>query len=465
MKQRYEVLDVLGSGAMATVWRARDTELGRFVAIKRPHPAPVGSEVQDRFQREARVAATVSHPNLVTVYDVGVDADGPYLVMELVEAGSLAETEWTPALARSVGADIGSALAALHAAGIVHRDVKPANILVASSGALLADFGIARGGDDPTLTREGTTFATPAYAAPEVLAHGEHSPASDVYALAAVLREMILGHRPQPVAGTQILITDELWRPVLDQALDERPHERPSATAFADSVSALPGTAMPSTTVLPVATSPASPAAAASVARAWGNVEAGQSAAPESRAGRPGVWAVAVLAVLGLIVAMVAVAGRQGESEGDTDALQTVTGESAAQDADTETVAPSVPTTLAPTTLVPTTEPVAAAQPTEPAPATPSVRDIDTQRAGFVEFVDALPEDVIKAKEREKLIGNVDEAIEAGDENDDDRASKAVEEALKRIDKQIEDDGVRANARTLVQQIASTLGVAVDPDR
>ena len=117
-QERYELVDVIGSGGMATVWRANDTRLGRVVALKRPHPAPPGSVTLTRFAREARAAATVSHPHLVAVYDAGEDDIGPYLVMEFVDGPSLASGSPSGSIA-ALGAQIASALAALHAAG--HR--------------------------------------------------------------------------------------------------------------------------------------------------------------------------------------------------------------------------------------------------------------------------------------------------------------------------------------------------------
>ncbi|MGB3735349.1 MAG: protein kinase, partial [Ilumatobacter sp.] len=314
MNPRYEVLDVLGSGGMATVWRARDTDLNRLVAIKRPHPAPTESAVYERFRREARAAATVSHPNVVTVHDVGTDDDGPYLVMELVDAGSLAEVEWSRAKAIGVGVDIAEALSALHLAGIVHRDVKPANILVPDGGALLTDFGIARAGDDDALTQEGMTFATPGYAAPEVIARGEHTTASDVYSLAAVLREMILGRRVAPTTDTQVMIADDLWAPVIERAMSARPEDRPTASAFAAELRALPPAAgLAPTTSLGVATA-ATPASRsdAALASSDGTVPNAVAAGPA----RPWLPALSVALVALVIFAVLVVAVRRPSDDG-----------------------------------------------------------------------------------------------------------------------------------------------------
>ncbi|HSP26940.1 MAG TPA: serine/threonine-protein kinase, partial [Ilumatobacteraceae bacterium] len=232
-QERYELVDVIGSGGMATVWRARDTRLGRVVAIKRPHPAPADSTTLPRFAREARAAATVNHPNLVSVYDVGEDALGPYLVMELVDWQSLATTTVPRERIASFGVQVATALGALHAAGIVHGDVKPANILVSGDSVKLTDFGIARTGTDTTaLTREGVIFATPEYAAPETLATGDRTAAGDVYALGAVLHELVTGSRWSPVTAATAAMPPADWLPVLSGALAQDPDRRPSADAF-----------------------------------------------------------------------------------------------------------------------------------------------------------------------------------------------------------------------------------------
>jgi serine/threonine-protein kinase len=237
---RYELIDVIGSGGMATVWRARDVKLERQVALKRPHPMPAGDPRLDRLSREARLAASISHPHLVSVHDAGSDADGLYLVMELVEAPSLAQVGagLTPHRVIETGAQVSRALAAVHRAGVVHRDVKPGNILMAEGGAKLTDFGIATAdtplaGNQPTAP--GTLLATANYAAPEVLAGHPASDRSDVFALGVVLYELLAGRppfsgvdrtqRPAPLSGPV--------GPVLDRCLSPYPGDRPSASDLA----------------------------------------------------------------------------------------------------------------------------------------------------------------------------------------------------------------------------------------
>ncbi|MGH8957224.1 MAG: serine/threonine-protein kinase, partial [Acidimicrobiia bacterium] len=236
---RYELLEVLASGGMATVWRARDTRLNRFVALKRPHPAPAEHKVHERMAREAQAAAGVSHPNLVTMFDTGVDKAGPYLVMELVAGPTLAAPgrDIPPAEALRIGAQLADALATVHDAGVVHRDIKPSNVILAEDGPRLTDFGIASIEESTSeLTLPGTVLATPSYAAPEVLAGGAPTPASDVFSLAALIYGLVGGRAP--FEGTQR--SDEpppLEDPAIDRtlrpALGSEPSLRPSARDLA----------------------------------------------------------------------------------------------------------------------------------------------------------------------------------------------------------------------------------------
>lgn len=484
MNRRYEVLDVLGSGGMATVWKARDTELNRIVAIKRPHPAPDGSAVHERFRREARAAATVSHPNLVTVHDVGTDADGPYLVMEFVDAGSLAQVEWSRARAIRIGSDIAGALAALHSAGIVHRDVKPANILVPEGGAMLTDFGIARAGDDAALTQEGTTFATPAYAAPEVIAHGDHTPASDVYALGAVLREMILGRRVTPTNDTQVLIADDLWAPLLDRAMSPRPEERPSASVFAADLRALPGSAgLPPTTALGV-----EPAVAAvdrgETARPGDDPTIAKVVSPTAVRQWAPMFAIVLTAILVLAALVLAVRRTNGEDD-DVGVIQPSSTSPVAESEAPLVTADEIPVTTAAPTVAPievpetppVTEPQATAAPDTPpvieppetsppaAPEPDQPSGAEATRNDLVDYVSNLRGGVLKPKEAEKLIEDVDKAIEAASDGDIEQATDGIEDALDRIDKEVADDATADGATELVRRLADQLGIEVDGDR
>ncbi|MFE2751633.1 serine/threonine-protein kinase [Actinosynnema sp. NPDC059335] len=200
---RYRLRARVGAGAMGVVWQAWDERLDRVVALKQL-VVPDGVdpvEAIGRAAREARIAARLQHPNAVTVHDV-VEEDGrPVLVMEYLPARTLADRiargPVPAAEAVAVGAQVAGALAAAHAAGIVHRDVKPGNVLLTDDGtAKITDFGIARAVGDVTVTRTGLLAGTPAFLSPEVARGGEPGPASDVFALGATLYAAVEGRPP-----------------------------------------------------------------------------------------------------------------------------------------------------------------------------------------------------------------------------------------------------------------------------
>ncbi|MBK9030680.1 MAG: serine/threonine protein kinase [Myxococcales bacterium] len=210
---RYLLGDELGAGGMATVFRARDVELRRDVAVKVlfPHLARK-PELTRRFQREARAAAGLEHANILRVYDVGTDGTA-YIVMELVRGQSLRERAEAdgPLLAElvaAIGALLCDALAVAHAAGVVHRDVKPANVMIADDGRLLlTDFGVARLDDDDSLvTRTGALLGTPSFMAPEQ-AHGPVDARADLYSVGVTLYQLVTGSLP--FAGSTVKILAE----------------------------------------------------------------------------------------------------------------------------------------------------------------------------------------------------------------------------------------------------------------
>ncbi|MDD5563409.1 MAG: serine/threonine-protein kinase [Thermoanaerobaculaceae bacterium] len=233
---RFVVTGELGRGAMGVVYRASDPALDRQVAVKvisaRPGPVPVtADELEARFLREARVAARIAHPGVVTVFDAGREADSLYLVMELVDGESLGERlgrrEFPSAAeAFEMAAQVADALAAAHALGVVHRDIKPGNIMVTRSGRVkVADFGVAKAiGEDTNLTRTGTVVGSPAYMAPEQVRGAPLDGRADLFSLGVVLYELLLQRKPFPADTVttliyQILHEDPLADPDVSRAV------------------------------------------------------------------------------------------------------------------------------------------------------------------------------------------------------------------------------------------------------
>ena len=194
-----ELMEPLGEGGMGTVYRARHVKLDRVVAVKfLSKELGALPEFKERFTLEARALAKVKHPNVVQVFDAGEEDGEAWLVMELVEGGTLASRiPLTPRDAVRVMSAVCEALQAVHDAGLVHRDVKPENVLLTPSGEVkLSDFGIARETKSVGLTRPGAAMGTPGFLAPEVLAGEPATPRADVYALGAMLRQLVTGQTP-----------------------------------------------------------------------------------------------------------------------------------------------------------------------------------------------------------------------------------------------------------------------------
>ena len=195
---------MLGRGGMAVVWQGIDLRLGRSVAVKLLNPAGVmDPDMLERFDREARTAARLTHPNIVAVHDVGSDGGEPYLVMELVDGPNLAAVLADGPLGLDrvlrIAGQVCDALGTAHAAGVIHRDIKPANILLNQAGTVkVCDFGIARllHGSQATLTAPASTIGTSHYMAPEQAAGDAVDARTDLYALGCLLYAMVTGHPP-----------------------------------------------------------------------------------------------------------------------------------------------------------------------------------------------------------------------------------------------------------------------------
>jgi serine/threonine-protein kinase len=210
---RYRIDRPLGRGGMASVFLAHDDELGRSVALKLLAESLAGDAVfRDRFAREARLAARLSHPNVVRVFDVGESDGRPFIVMEYVDGVTLADElarhgPLQPARVADLALQMCAGLEAAHASGLVHRDIKPRNLLLRADGVLkIADFGIARAAGSTRLTEIGTILGTAAYMAPELAQGLEATTASDLYSVGAVLYELLAGRPPYTAAGLYELV-------------------------------------------------------------------------------------------------------------------------------------------------------------------------------------------------------------------------------------------------------------------
>jgi tRNA A-37 threonylcarbamoyl transferase component Bud32 len=254
---RYRLIEPLGTGGMGTVWRAEDTVLGREVAVKEvTFPHGLSDEdrevLRERTRREARAAARLDHPSAVTVYDVVEEDGAPYLVMEYVDARTLADVvrsdgPLSPQRTAEVGLALLGALEAAHAQGIVHRDVKPGNVMLtpARQGrpgrVVLADFGIATSTGDSSITSTGLLLGSPSYIAPERARGQAPGPASDLWSLGATLFTAVEGRPPydggEPLLTVTAVVTGDHapfvsagpLEPVLEGLLERDPAARLSA--------------------------------------------------------------------------------------------------------------------------------------------------------------------------------------------------------------------------------------------
>ncbi|MEU0530933.1 serine/threonine-protein kinase [Amycolatopsis tolypomycina] len=395
IRDRYRLLEPVGGGAMGTVWRAQDEKLDRTVAIKElllphDHDEQRTQEAKNRAMREARIAARLQHSHAITVFAVLEEEDRPWLVMEYLPSKSLAvvlgEQPATVDEAIRVGAQISSALAGAHRAGVVHRDVKPANILVAEDGtAKITDFGISRAIGDVKLTATGEIAGTPAYLAPEV-ARGEDADfAADVFSLGATLYAAVEGQSPygtadNPIAllykasSGEIVPPEKAGRltPLLVRMLASEPAERPSMDEVEQELLALLPGEQPGESVL-AATVPETEPPPVPVAPAAVTVPAGEVTAvsPGARKGLIAVGAGAALLCVAVVVVILVVLRQKAP-------------------ADNVAAPPSqTPSTSAPATPPPSSSPAPSSTPSAPTSA-PSTSPTVSTVASSKTPVDAL---------------------------------------------------------------------------
>ncbi|HJP75280.1 MAG TPA: protein kinase [Pseudonocardiaceae bacterium] len=286
--ERYRLTQHIGSGAMGVVWQAHDERLHRTVALKQLLLSPSFSaadtkEATERAMREGRIAARLQHPNAVSVYDVVDDNGQPVLVMEYVPSRSLSavldeRVTMDPLEVARIGSQIATALTAAHTAGIVHRDIKPGNVLLADDGTVkITDFGISRATGDVTVTATGMLAGTPAYLAPEVAKGENPGPPSDVFSLASTLYAAVEGYPPfghsdntlallHAVAACRTIPAKQAGplTGLLAQMLRANPEERPTMAETSRALSALAAGQAPNTGSIPRVEGPASPPRGAS---------------------------------------------------------------------------------------------------------------------------------------------------------------------------------------------------------
>jgi serine/threonine protein kinase len=370
---RYRLVRQLGRGAMSDVWLADDDQLERPVALKliAPHAD------RRRFEREARAAAALSHPNVERIYEVGEHEGRPYMALEYLPGGTLEErlAEGRPVPddeAASIASDVAAGLAHAHAQGLLHRDLKPANVLFDAEGrAKIADFGIARFAGAETFTEDGTVMGTASYISPEQASGSPATPASDVYSFGVILFRLLTGRLP--FEGESALEVAAMHRDLEAPAIDLiRPDAPPLLASVATASLAKDPRLRPADgAALHAALGAASPAAAETVV---------MPPAPSSRGIRwrrlvPALAAVVLLLAGGIVAATVLThdssspttttrhnANRPKRTTSQTRQAVTTTAPSTTEPTTTRSVSTTAPTTTAapppppPTTLPTTTE-------------------------------------------------------------------------------------------------------------
>jgi eukaryotic-like serine/threonine-protein kinase len=471
LSERYELRRVAGRGGMAVVWEAHDRVLGRRVAVKVLHPSLAGDPAfLERFRREATASASLNHPSIVPMYDAGIDGDSNYLVMEYLDgvtlAGLLADRGRLEVdQVVEVGITLAGALDALHHAGLVHRDVKPANIMIAPSGGVkLMDLGIALGADATSLTAAASMIGTAAYISPEQASGQIVDARADIYSLGCVLFEAATGRRPfegdsavavavqhmsaaPPVPSALVATLPAKLDTILGRALAKEPDRRYArAEDMANELRQL-STDAESTAVAPI---PTGSGTATTVVDSTAvhprpvstTAEEEQPLASPRRRRTPSTWLLGGLALLAIALALTlaSLVGWFDADEVGGDAPPVDTTPSVTDDSEP-------PTTEPPTTEPPTTEP-----PTTEAPAEPT--GVDAALADFRSEADrALANGEIDQSARDGLVDKAVDAVDKAREGDDDALDQieSLREELEDLRDQLHPSSANQLRRTLDQ--------------
>jgi serine/threonine-protein kinase len=487
LAERYRLDAPLGAGGMATVWRARDLRLDRDVAVKLLAANLAGDPVvAERFEREARSLAASTHPNVVAIYDVerGDRTAGrePFYVMELCDGGSLADRlaaapggRLSPSELIPMMSAIADGLSWLHRHGIVHRDVKPHNILLCGGRAKLADFGLARrdGTELAALTATGTAMGTIAYVAPEVLEGAPASPVADVYSLAAVVFQGLTGRLPRPGGSVaEVIVSRDVPAPraseveprlgrafdlPLADALARDPGMRPDARTFGLRLG--DGLAPPSrdgrtggiedadavTQEIPVPHTLGVERPRQPIARAG-------SRGRRTGGGAPIAAALLLLVLAALVVAALALA------LGNLGGLA-VRSPSIAATPSASPAAPS-PSSPAPSPSPPSPSPSPPPSTPPPTPTPDPVAEVAAARDDLEAVVDGLRDQGLRDRDADEIVRNADDVVAAVEAGDEDRARQRLGRIQDRVDRAAND--LDADAAASLREAADRLEAAVN---
>jgi eukaryotic-like serine/threonine-protein kinase len=488
---RYQIERLLGGGGMATVWCGRDLRLDRPVAIKEVSGEGLRQPMAlERFDREARAVSRLQHPNVVSVYDFGTQNGAPYLVMELVEgptvAGLLVEGPLPVADVLAMAGQVCDGLAAAHAAAIIHRDIKPDNLILTPSGVVkICDFGLARLLDPSgkgNLTGPATAMGSPRYMAPEQISGGPVDPRTDLYALGCTMYAMLAGDPPFTAGGPLNIVHQHITAPpeplrlrrpevppavealvaeLLAKKPDERPPDAAAVRARIAAEQADPAAASAlSTLVRAAAASPAASTAPAAPATALAGVEPSSVTNAGSRTAttKRRRWAIAAAGAAAPVAALVAVAvptmlGGTGDGAARWTGQSAAVATSPAPGA-VASPAPAGPSRAGRLAVAPRTS-AAQTGPTTPPPTDPIV----ALRQAIEQQVSAGGLTVDAANDLNHMVDDLAKTIATGNTGDVASKLKALRDKLTALNKEgkLSDEGYRL-LNSAVDRVAAAAG-------